>query len=161
MSNVVAKQTDAGYWYEQRDISQAEHSGTHTDAPAHFYKGSWHTADIPLDHLVAPGVKIDIEERAEADPDTELTVADVKAWEDEHGVIPRGSIVVVHTGRGKLYGDKQRYFGRPDGVTDDRDTEHLHFPGVSAHAAQWLVDRRGVVGVAIDTPSTDQVTCQL
>ena len=29
---------DGGYWYESRDFSQAEHSGTHTDAPAHFFK---------------------------------------------------------------------------------------------------------------------------
>ena len=38
VDNVVAVETDAGYWYEGRDFSQAEHSGTHTDAPAHFYK---------------------------------------------------------------------------------------------------------------------------
>lgn len=38
----------------------------------------------------------------------------------------------------------------------DTDTEQLHFPGVSPAAARWLVTRRGVVGVAIDTPSTDR-----
>jgi len=30
-----------GYWYESRDFSQAEHSGTHLDAPAHFSEGKW------------------------------------------------------------------------------------------------------------------------
>merc|ERR1719192_3033406 len=98
-----AGQTEGGYWYEQRDFQQAEHSGTHTDAPAHFYKDRWHTADIPLERLVRPGVKIDIAARAEADPDTELAVADLEAWEAEHGAIPSGSIVVVHTGRGSFY----------------------------------------------------------
>ena len=28
--------TEAGFYYEGNDFSQAEHSGTHTDAPAHF-----------------------------------------------------------------------------------------------------------------------------
>ena len=143
--------------YEQRDFQQAEHSGTHTDAPAHFYKDRWHTADIPLERLVRPGVKIDIAARAEADPDTELTVADLEAWEAEHGAIPTGSIAVVHTGRGNFYADRDRYLGRPAGAAvADTDTEQLHFPGVSPAAARWLVTRRGVVGVGIDTPSTDR-----
>ena len=62
---------------------------------------SWHTADIPMDHLVAAGVKVDIAERAETDPDTELTVADLQQWEAEHGDIPQHSVIVVHTGRGR------------------------------------------------------------
>ena len=50
LKNQVAVQTAGGYWYEARDFSQAEHSGTHTDAPAHFFKDRWHTADIPLEN---------------------------------------------------------------------------------------------------------------
>lgn len=30
--------TEGGFYYEGNDFSQAEHSGTHTDAPAHFSK---------------------------------------------------------------------------------------------------------------------------
>ena len=30
--------TEGGFYYETNDFSQAEHSGTHTDAPAHFAK---------------------------------------------------------------------------------------------------------------------------
>jgi len=147
---------DAGYWYESRDFSQAEHSGTHTDAPAHFFKDRWHTADIPLDRLIAPGVKIDIEERANNDPDTMLMVDDLMDWEEKYGDIPEKSIVIVHTGRGSMYFDKQQYFGRPEHVTDDQDVENLHFPGISPEAATWLTMKRNVVGVAIDTPSTDR-----
>jgi len=147
---------DAGYWYESRDFSQAEHSGTHTDAPAHFFKDRWHTADIPLDRLIAPGVKIDIEERANNDPDTMLMIQDLIDWEEKYGDIPEKSIVIVHTGRGAMYSEKQRYFGRPDDVTNEKDVENLHFPGISAEAATWLTMKRNVVGVAIDTPSTDR-----
>ena len=165
----VASQFD-DYYYESRDISTAEHAGTHTDAPAHFCRDRWHTADIPLTRLTGPGVKIDIEQRVETDPDTDLLVEDILAWQRRHGDIPEKSVVVVHTGRGKLYGEKRKYFGRPDTITDERDVANLHFPGVSPAAAQWLVDH-DVVGVAIDTPSTDrgqsktfpthQVLCQV
>ena len=72
----------------------------------------WHTADIPLDRLIAPGVKIDIEERANNDPDTMLMVDDLMDWEEKYGDIPEKSIVIVHTGRGSMYSDKQQYFGR-------------------------------------------------
>ena len=40
VTQAVAKDSGSGYWYEARDFSQAEHSGTHTDAPAHFAKVS-------------------------------------------------------------------------------------------------------------------------
>lgn len=157
VTQAVAKDSGSGYWYEARDFSQAEHSGTHTDAPAHFYKDRWHTADIPLDRLAAPAIKVDISERAQTDPDTELLVSDLEEWEAEHGVIPGRSIVVVHTGWGRLYSNRDRYLGRPEDVTlPEDDVQHLHFPGVSPEAAEWLVKGREVVGVAIDTPSTDR-----
>ena len=160
-SNVVRMQVDVvgsgGYWYEARDISQAEHSGTHTDAPAHFYKGGWRTADIPLERLAGPGVKIDITEKVKKDQDTGLAVDDILAWEEEHGEIPEDAVVIVHTGHGKWYGDKKKYFGRPEGLDlPDNDTQHLHFPGVEPEASQWLVDKRKIVGLGIDTPSTDK-----
>ena len=157
MTEASAGDSGHGYWYEARDFSQAEHSGTHTDAPAHFFQDRWHTADIPLDRLAAPAVKIDISKRADTDPDTELEVSDLENWEAEHGAIPDSSIVVVHTGRGKLYSDRDSYLGRPRGLAlPEDDVENLHFPGVSPAAAEWLVTEREVVGVAIDTPSTDR-----
>ena len=61
VTQAVSKDSGSGYWYEARDFSQAEHSGTHTDAPAHFYRDRWHTADIPLERLTGPAVKISIE----------------------------------------------------------------------------------------------------
>merc|ERR1719319_2024012 len=53
------------YWYESNDISQSEHSGTHTDAPAHFSKGSWRVDQIPLNRLSGPAVKVDISKKVE------------------------------------------------------------------------------------------------
>ena len=50
-------------WYEGNDFSQAEHSGTHIDAPSHFAKGKWRLGDIPVERLIGPGIVIDISER--------------------------------------------------------------------------------------------------
>ena len=153
----VGVEGEGGYWYEARDINQAEHSGTHMDAPAHFAKGAWHTSDIPLERLAGPGVKISIEKRAGKDKDTGLTVEDIYTWEEEHGDIPDGAVVIVHTGHGRWYDDKVKYFGRPvDKDLPENDTEHLHFPGVEPEAAKWLVANRKIVGLGIDTPSTDK-----
>ena len=156
--NVIKMQVggEDGYWYEARDFTQAEHSGTHMDAPAHFAKNKWHTADVPLERLAGPGVKISIEERAKDDLDTGLTVADIEKWEVEHGPIPDGAVVIVHSGHGKLYG-KLQYFGRPAELNlPENDTDHLHFPGVEPEAASWLAENRKIVGLGIDTPSTDK-----
>ena len=76
-----------------------------------------------------------------------LTVADLQQWEEQHGAIPQAAIVILHTGRGRHYGNPKKYFGRPEGLSlPGDDTLHLHFPGVSPQAAQWLVDRRNISG---------------
>eukprot|EP00092_Neocalanus_flemingeri_P031527 GFUD01034238.1.p2 GENE.GFUD01034238.1~~GFUD01034238.1.p2 ORF type:complete len:266 (+),score=88.38 GFUD01034238.1:143-940(+) len=159
VANVVKTQVgvegEGGYWYESRDINQAEHSGTHMDAPAHFYKGGWHTSDIPLERLTGPGVRISIEERVQKDLDTGLVVEDILTWEEQHGEVPEGAVVIIHTGHGRWYGDKVKYLGRPAELDlPENDTEHLHFPGVEPAAAEWLVRNRNIVGLGIDTPST-------
>merc|ERR1719430_2961893 len=72
---------EGGFWYESRDFSQAEHSGTHLDAPAHFAKGKWRVDDIPLEKLVGPGVTVDISAKVDEEgPDTELSVSDLLDW---------------------------------------------------------------------------------
>ena len=80
IENVLKAQIggDDGFWLEMRDFSKAEHSGTHMDAPAHFAKNVWHTADIPVDRMTGPGVKISIEDKTGINLDTTLTVADIK-----------------------------------------------------------------------------------
>lgn len=149
------------YWYENNDISSSEHSGTHTDAPAHFSKGSWRVDQIPLNRLSGPAVKVDISQKVEeqwnlGNKDVTLSVTDLTNWEDTNGNIPDGAILVVHTGHGKHYDNRTRYLGRPEGETfPENDARNLHFPGVSKEAAAWLVENRKIVGLGIDTPSMD------
>ena len=143
--------TAGGWFYSSYRYSAAEHGGTHLDAPVHFAEGGWTNDQIPLASLVGPAVVVDVTSRVQ--PDYLLTVDDLTKWEAEHGRVPKGAIVLVRTGWDARYQDRAAYLGTalrgPDAVAQ------LHFPGVSAEAAQWLVDNRTIAALGIDTPSID------
>ena len=151
LDKVSEGRTPQGFWYSSYNYSGSEHVGTHLDAPFHFAEGKWTTEQIPLASLIGPGVIIDARRKAETDRDYLLQVADIVAWEKRFGRIPKDSIVVMHTGWGRYWGDRKRYFG-----TDaPGDVSNLHFPGFSKAAAEFLVNQRTVKAVGIDTPSID------
>jgi kynurenine formamidase len=143
--------TDGGYFYSAYEFSGAEHGGTHIDAPIHFAEGGEAVDEVGLDHLIAPAVVVDVTESAGLD--YLVSVADLEAFEADHGVIPDGAIVLLRTGWGARYGDRTSYLGTdltgPDAVSE------LHFPGLSPDAARWLTEHRNVAAVGIDTPSID------
>lgn len=140
-----------GYWYSSYNYGGSEHVGTHLDAPFHFAEDGWTTEQIPLGRTIGAGVVISVRRQAEKDADYLLKIADLRSWEKLHGRIPARAIVLIHTGWGKYWGDRKRYFGtdEPGNVTD------LHFPGVSKEAAEFLAKQRNVNAVGIDTPSID------
>ncbi|KAK3875646.1 hypothetical protein Pcinc_019500 [Petrolisthes cinctipes] len=147
--------TPEGFWLETNDICMAEHSSTHLDAPSHFSEGAWSVDRIPLNHLMAPGVVMDIQEKVAKDSLAELTAEDVMTWLDKHGPLPDRAIVLVRTGWASRYDNKTAYFG-----TDTKDTSKLVFPGISVGAARIFsgyeeMYGRRVVGVGLDTPSQD------
>ncbi len=146
----AAGKTPGGYWYASGNFAASEHLGTHIDSPIHFGEGQATTDAIPLAKLTGPGVVIDISRACSANADYRLSAADVAAWEKAHGPIPRGAIVLVRTGWSARWPDRLKYMGSDK----PGDTANLHFPGVSAEAAQVLV-LRGVDGVGIDTASLD------
>lgn len=124
-----------------------EHFGTHLDAPAHFDREGWTVDQIPSVRLVSAGVCINIEAKVEKDEDYRLSVADVKAFEAEHGDIPQGAIVLVATGWDRRWPDARRYMNERHGTK--------HFPGIAVEAASFLATERKVAGIGIDTPSVD------
>ena len=89
--------------------------------------------------------------RAEADPNYQLQVVDIRTWERRHGKIPRGAIVLMLSGWGKFWGDRKRYFG----TDQPGDITNLRFPGVAKDAAEFLLKERSINAVGIDTPSID------
>jgi kynurenine formamidase len=133
--------------YFARSFWTLEHYGTHMDAPAHFPPGKEYLDQIPVEHLFAPAVVIDVREEAAKDPDYRLRVMRVEKWEALHGRIPSGAVVLLRTGWASRWPDQARYRNM-DAVGV------MHFPGFSVEAARLLVER-GAVGLGIDTLSID------
>lgn len=145
--------TPGGFYYSSYQIATPEHGGTHLDAPIHFSKGGLTVDSIPLSSLTGQAVVIDVSENALENRDYLVSIADVEAWEDEHGQIPANSIVLFHTGYGKFYPDRAKVLGTAKlGV---EAIPELHFPGIAPETTQWLLDKRDIKAMGLDTPSTD------
>jgi kynurenine formamidase len=144
-------ETPGGWFYSAFAISTAEHGGTHLDAPIHFAEGGDRADEVPLERLIAPAVVIDVADRAAADPDYLVSVADVQAWEAEHGPVPEGSAVLLYTGWSSRWPDAAAYLG------DDTpgDASNLHFPSFGEDAARLLVEERNVAALGADVASID------
>lgn len=144
-------QTEGGYFYAANAFCSPEHGGTHLDAPIHFAENGLTAEQIPLKQLVGPAVVIDVAAAAAQDPDYRLTLADVLEFEQEHGRIAPGTIVLLRTGWSRYWPDRGRYLG------DDTpgDASRLHFPSYGEDAARLLVEERGVAALGVDVASID------
>ncbi len=143
--------TEGGWFYSSYAFSSAEHGGTHLDAPIHFAEGRRTSDEIPLSSLVGPAAVVDVSARAT--PDYLVSVEDIQAWESQHGTLPDGGILLLHTGWGERWQDRAAYLGTE--LTGPEAVPELHFPGLAPEAARWLVEERTVTAVGIDTPSID------
>jgi kynurenine formamidase len=125
-----------------------EHNCTHLDVPAHFVTGGRFSPDISLEELVRPLAVVDISARAATNPDAEVLVSDLVAFERSEGRIKRGSVVAMNSGWASRSGsvDAYRNVGA-DGVQ--------HFPGFSKAAVEWLLEKRDIAGIGVDTLSLD------
>lgn len=134
------------YW---NNLSFGEHTGTHFDAPIHWFTGK-DLANNALDtldvqRLVAPACVIDCSGEATENADFLLTRSFVEAWEAEHGRIPSGSWVLMRTDWSRR--DAARYANLlADGA---------HTPGPDAEVMRWLVAERNIIGFGTETIGTD------
>jgi len=148
-----AGETPGGYYYEAHRFRSAEHGGTHVDAPIHFSQDGLPVDRIPLQNLMGEGLVVDVEKAAAADRDYRVAVSDLTAFEARHGRIPNKAIVLIRTGFGSHWPDRERYLGTAQ--KGPLAVAELHFPGLHPDAARWLVANRGVRAVGIDTASID------
>jgi kynurenine formamidase len=128
-------------------FSSEEHFGTHVDAPAHFAAGGMTVDQIPADRLVRPGKCINVAKAVAGNEDYRVSVADVEAFEREHGRIADGDAVLIATGWDSRWPDQAKYMNVRDNVK--------HFPGLSVEAASLLAKERHVAAILIDTGSID------
>ncbi|MDJ0694476.1 cyclase family protein [Mastigocoleus sp. MO_188.B34] len=142
----VANLTDDGYYL--RRFSMGEHSATHVNAPNSFHLNGMGIDKYPADSLVLPAVVIDARKQALANPDYKLTLEDVFAWETQNGEIPSESLVLLNT----AWKDK---WGACDAFLPQDPQGNLHFPGFSLDAVHFLLEKRLIAGVGIDTHGVD------
>lgn len=136
----------AWYW---NNLSFGEHTGTHFDAPIHWYTGR----DLPLNSvdtlppadMIAPACVIDCSAEAAKDADFLFTVSDVVEWEDKHGHIPARSWVLLRTDWSKKTGAAYANL-LADGA---------HTPGPNAEVMRFLVEERSIIGFGTETIGTD------
>ncbi len=145
--------TEAGYYYSAYNFCGAEHGGTHIDAPIHFFENRNSVDQIPVEQLIGPGVVIRIIEKVKTDRNYQFSVKDILDWEEKHGTMAENSILLVDTGSGKFWPNRKDYMGTdkrgPDAVKE------LIFPGIHPDAAEFLVTKRKIKAVGLDTPSLD------
>ncbi len=145
--------TDRGYFYSAHSFSMAEHGGTHIDAPYHFWEEGNTVDEIPVDRFIGPGIVVDVSDSALVDPDYLITRQDFKEWEQQHRAIPDGGIVLLKTGYGLFWPDREKYMGTT--ARGDEAVSELHFPGLHPEAAEWIATERDIKLIGIDTPSID------
>lgn len=99
--------------------------GTQLDPPAHWAPEYPGIDELPATYTLRPMVVISIESQVAKDAGYHLQVADIEAFEKEHGKIPEGSVVFVRSGWSK-------------GWSDPDLAKNRTFPGVSLAALKFL-----------------------
>lgn len=138
-------------WFEANHFAMPEHMGTHIDAPVHKVQGMWKTDQIPMGKLYGAGVIINVKSKAATNPDYRVTVEDLLMWEEKYGEMPRRAVAIMNSGWSSKYPNKTLVFGTPE----PSNTSSLHFPSWHEDAVTWVINKRQINAVGVDTPSTD------
>jgi kynurenine formamidase len=151
--------------YQTRFWLIDEHCGTHFDAPTHFIpppdshlpwagEAGLQTGEkVPLQDLCGPAVTVDVTQLAGQGAPGEspwITAAHIHAWEDQHGQIQAGEVVLLYTGW------DQHYLSGPKGNAYCLAPLLLQqgpgWPAPDVEAVLYL-HSRGVRCLGIDAPS--------
>jgi kynurenine formamidase len=133
-------------WYT---LTIGEHVGTHLDAPIHWITGKdgADVGSIPASTLVGPACVIDKSLETDDDNGYLLTVADLDAWEAEHGRVPDGAWVLFRTGWGSRANDETAFLNVGDNGPET--------PGPDVEASRWLATERQIAGFGCETVGID------
>jgi kynurenine formamidase len=136
----------AWYW---NNFRTGEHTGTHFDAPKHWITGQdgEDVASAPPRRLVGPAAVLDFSVHAAENPDFLLDVDDIRAWENDHGLLPEGGWLLYRTGWDARSGSQEAFL--------NADEDGPHTPGMSAECAHWLAEQSPVIGLGVETVGTD------
>ncbi|MBN6150605.1 cyclase family protein [Xanthomonas sp. AmX2] len=106
--------------------------GTQLDPPAHWNPRGATISDLPATYTLRPLVVIDVHDKVARDPGYHAGVADIDAWEKQHGRIPAGAVVMIRTDWSKRWNDPKRFVEKP-------------FPGITLDALKLLHLQRRIL----------------
>lgn len=127
--------------------------GTHVDPPGHFHKGLRLVDEIPVKEMMLPLVVIDCSQKVAANPDYQLVLGDIQAWEEKHGGIPAGSFVAMRSDWYKRFTDFDAFYNK-----DEKGQSH--YPGWTIEALKFLFDERGVIAIGHEPIDSDAAVAQ-
>jgi len=122
--------------------------GTHVDPPAHFAENGITMDKIPLKQMILPLVVLDDTPYLAKDPDHAFSIDDLKAWERQHGSVPKGAFAAL---RADMYKDWD---------ADPKRFERSPFPAWAFETIKFLYEERGVTATgheSMDTDTTDKM----
>jgi kynurenine formamidase len=128
--------------------------GTHCDPPGHFHKGLRLIDEIPVKEMILPLVVIDCSQKVSANPDYQLVLEDIQAWETRHGRIPQGAFVAMRTDWYKRFSDINAFYNK-----DDKGQPH--YPGWTIEVLKFLFDERGVIAIGHEPIDADAAVTQI
>ena len=121
---------------------------THLILSVTVVEGKPTVAQIPANDLFVHAVLVDVSAKVAKTDDYRVTVDDLRAWERRNGRIPKRTVVLLHTGWSRRWGDPVRYL--------NLDAQGVpRAPGFSLAALNFLVREREVRGVGLDALSPD------
>jgi kynurenine formamidase len=120
-----------GFEATHYDLS-TDQLGTQLDPPAHWNPDYPAIDELPATFTLRPLAVVSIVDKVAKDPGYQLSVADLLAWEAEHGRIPEGSVVFIRSDWSKEW---------PDPVLAKRSI----FPGVKLAALKFLHEKRHIL----------------
>ncbi|MCV6638447.1 cyclase family protein [Candidatus Albibeggiatoa sp. nov. NOAA] len=122
--------------------------GTHVDPPAHFHEGLRTQDQIDVKEMLMPLVVIDVHEKVAENPDYQLTMEDVQAWEAKHGDIPEGAFVAMRTDWAKRWPSQEE-------MQNVDDEGIAHYPGWSQETLTFLYETRKITASGHEPTDTD------
>src|SRR5690625_3633593 len=133
-----------GLGWANESITLTTHTGTHLDAPYHYYptvngERAKTIDELPLEWFYGDGVVLDLTFKNDYE---EVTIDDLKKVLSEMDYeLKEGDIVFLRF-------DADKKYGKPEYWTD--------FPGMSAEATHWIIDHRikiiGTDAMGFDIP---------
>jgi len=133
--------------HHPEDVMSSD-AGTRIESPAKLVPGLWTVAQIPDVRLRAPLVVMNVEHSVATDPNYQIGVEDIALWEQNHGRIPLGAVVVARTGWQPRNDLRTRDLRASDLRTKARTTQS----SFSEDATHFLVEGRVVLGLGTDQP---------